>query len=136
MRRLLVTWLLLLVLPVQAMASAGMMRCHARDMGASLGIQHSHAIGHDAHVHDQAGMAIAPVADNEALAVGDSTHAEARSAERCSACVLCIIATAILGSSDSLNLPAPSRLQFLPGTETAAGITTSPLERPPRAARA
>lgn len=122
-----VTCLLLVALPLQGYAAAGMMFC---DSGAATGgaveQHHDGAAHHDGHATHQHNTATADVEDDGAPSLHDAMHG------KCSVCSSCCSAAALPSASIAASAATPHAAPF-PGFEHASpGEGPVRLERPPR----
>jgi hypothetical protein len=142
--RSLLTWLLVLAMPVQGLAGIGMQHCapaqeYRHPGGVPASVEHGHGSGHG-HPHPAATADAPPAASNEAPAL-ELAHASAAASPgltgdaKCSACAACCPA---LGLPDrALPLPAlPGAGSLAPVPMTAVpSFIPATLDRPPRSSR-
>lgn len=127
-RRLLI-WIMLIALPLQSYAAAGMIYCepahHA--VGATADSPHMHA-GEDAHVHHHNDMAMADEHSDQ-----DRSAPHKNSASKCSACSACCLGIAVIGTLDSrIHTPTGSPIMVARATLAHASVILEGLQRPPR----
>jgi hypothetical protein len=152
MIRALLVWLIVLAMPVQGFAAAGMLHC-AVGHGSAAGVAASksgHTAVRSAHAHAGAGaharhdasagahtqhLAAAPMGQMHHAAThvsGSQADVPDSSAHGCSACAACCAVLALPGSIRSTVEPA-GRLFGPPGLpDTAPSFVPPGLERPPR----
>lgn len=137
--RSLLIWLMVLALPIQAVAAAGMQHCGAThrlmqvaSMGAAAPDVHDPA--HEATPHEHAG---ASTSLDVVVSAGDSSdqgpNATALGNDfTCSACASCCSALAL--PSSLVRLPAPSIEDHAAALPTPEAVSFMPggIERPPR----
>jgi len=114
--RFIIACLLLLVLPLQGMATASKLSCLAHDAGAAAASHEHHAIHAD---HDHG-------ADNE-------PHAAHHGDASCSACAACCHGAV---ASEAIGVPSfsvPAHVAAPPMTVALRVRATPPPEKPPRA---
>lgn len=115
--RILVMWLLVLALPVQAIAGAWQMQCqgHAGPRPDAVAV----------HGHLDESAAAAPMASHCDEQAAEPTH-------RCSACAACTLGTALAPATVKLPDPVPAAApEFVPAGAVPSFIGSG-LERPPR----
>lgn len=143
MWRVLLTWLLVLAMPVQGSAAVGMQHCgptHERMHPGVMAVSAPH--GHGQERHNVAVATDAAPAAADTAAMGELDHAAASASSvstedaTCSACAACCLAlglpaagpllAAVAAGPSLAQLPRPVLPSFVPGG----------LERPPRPFRA
>jgi len=139
--RSVLTWLLVLAMPVQGMAAIGMQHCapaqeHMHPGGVAASVAHGHGNGHERQYPAAANDA-APAASNEAPApeLAHSTAAVSSGFTgdaKCSACAACCPALGL--PNRALHLPAlPSAASLAPLPMAAVpSFIPAGLDRPPR----
>lgn len=127
-RRLLI-WIMLIALPLQSYAAAGMIYCapthHA--VGAVADSAHVHAEP-DAHAHHHDDMAMADEHSDH-----DHSAPYKNGASKCSACSACCLGIAVIGTLDSrIHLPAGSPIMVARATHAHTSAILDGPQRPPR----
>lgn len=136
--KILTLWMLLLVLPVQAMATAVKISCgpnhHAMTSAPSkFSDTHVNQSGHD-HQHDEHHLVQNSTIDTSIQAASDQQDgSNTIKHSTCSACATCCVGAGAPPSS--LNLAAVNAPSFAPvllNTSSFTGFIPAGLERPPR----
>jgi hypothetical protein len=129
-----IAWLIIVAIPVQAMAATVMVHCLPASDG-STGRQvespHLHPAGTTSHAHDSIGLMETPLAQS----VTDTADAGAdvmKSAAKCSACASCCVGGAPTSTSRSLVVVPARELPSLRPAESLPDIFVSGPDRPPR----
>ena len=138
-RRLLIV-LLVLALPLQGYAAAGMLWCAPVHPSQALHVQHvPHAQGepaaHSAHSHGTAVSAGEAHAPHHAGATADEEGAQTGGG-KCSQCAVCNVGVALLPAVPLLGVPRAPESVVLQPSRLPAAFLTGGIERPPRALRA
>jgi len=132
--RFVLTWLLVLTLPLQGVAAATMAACGSRHSNHAAASGHSRISGAVSAVHHAHGLDIAhshghhaadPPAHDRAGLVDDDGH-------KCSACASCCLNAVVPTGGISFGaIELPDLFTALVGSTPAAYMTDGP-ERPPR----
>lgn len=141
LRRLLVLWLLIVAMPMQAFAASARLHCVAAQVG-DVGAGHaSHASAgaHDHHAssgHPAGTEAVAAPAGLAAIDAMADASDEARPDRtvdgRCTACAMCHLGIALPTASEILPQPPRDPLARSEGFTSVRSLALPPLERPPR----
>ena len=136
--RSVLTWLLVLAMPVQGIAAIGTQHCAPTHRGIDLPAKAEQAQPRHAHGHAKAGAVLAAVNESPVLGPAhtvnavNAEHAISTADSNCSACAACCLALGL--PSGALDLPAWAEGSSLaPPTMTAMpSFVAGCLDRPPR----
>ncbi|MCU0923671.1 MAG: hypothetical protein MUF16_25660 [Burkholderiaceae bacterium] len=133
--RSVLTWLLVLAMPVQGIAAIGTQHCAPTHRGIDLPAKAEQAQPRHAHGHARAEAVLAAVNESPVLGPDHSMNAEhaiSTAYSNCSACAACCLALGL--PSGALDLPAWAEGSSLaPPTMTGMpSFVAGGLDRPPR----
>ena len=133
--RSVLTWLLVLAMPVQGIAAIGTQHCAPTHRGIDLPAKAEQAQPRHAHGHARAEAVLAAVTESRVLGPAHALHAEhaiSTADAKCSACAACCLALGL--PSGALDLPAWAEGSSLaPPTMTGMpSFVAGGLDRPPR----
>ena len=137
MHRRLVTaiaWLIIVAVPVQAMAATVMVHCLPAFDGSSSShakVPHQHPAGTTSHAHDSVAPVETPHA-HSAMDMADAGADDLKPVAKCSACAFCCVGGALTSTSRSLVVIPPRELPTLRPVEALPDIFVPGPERPPR----
>lgn len=132
-----IAWLIIVAVPVQAMAATTMVHCVSAASGSATGqaeIPHQHPASTGSHTHDS----VDPVVSQHSHSAVDKTDAgaeELNTFSKCSACAFCCVGGAPTSTSRSLVVVPPRVLPTLRPAEPLPDIFVPGPERPPRFSR-
>lgn len=137
MHRRLVTaiaWLIIVAVPVQAMAASGMVHCMTalvRATTSQVEFPDQRPASTSAHTHDSVETVATPHS-HSAMDMADADAEDLKSFAKCSACAFCSVGGAPTSASRSLVVAQPRNLPTLRPAEPLPDIFVPGPERPPR----
>lgn len=129
-----IAWLLIVAVPVQAMAATVMVHClSAVDRAATshTEFQHRHAAGTISHTHDSVADAVR-LHSHSSMDMADSGAEDLKTVAKCSACAFCCVGGAPTSTSPSLVVLPPRELPTVLPAGALPDISVPGPERPPR----
>jgi hypothetical protein len=129
-----IAWLLIVAVPVQAMAATVMVHCMSasdRSATSQTEFQHHHAASTASHTHDSV-AAGAPLHSHSAMDTADAGAEDLKVDAKCSACAFCCVGGAPTSTSRSLVDFPPRELPALRPAGPLPDISVPGPERPPR----
>ena len=128
------TWLLVVAVPVQAMAATVMVHCIPGHEGSTeihaKSTDHHHA-GMASHSHEP-GKAQATRHVHSEIGLVDAAAADLTNVAKCSVCASCCVGAALPATSRSIVVSPPHDSPLLSPVEHALDIFVPGPERPPR----
>ena len=129
-----IAWLLIVAVPVQAMAATVMVHCMSvldRSATSQTGFPHQHAASTTSHTHDSVD-AVVIQHSHSAMDMADAGAEDLKTFAKCSACASCCVGGAPTSTSRSLVVVPPRELPTLRPAERLPDIFVPGPERPPR----